>query len=105
MARKNETTVSDYDAQIAALLEQRDAAAETQLEAARDACNAAAASAGTTVAELFGYRVRRPAVPKYVDPASGSTWSGRGRMPLWMKSHVEGGGDQADYLISTNGPC
>ncbi len=33
---------------------------------------------------------RKPAGPvaaKYRDPASGATWSGRGRAPLWMAGH------------------
>jgi DNA-binding protein H-NS len=32
----------------------------------------------------------RPAVPKYRDPASGTTWSGRGKHPRWFdKSNPE----------------
>lgn len=31
--------------------------------------------------------------PKYRDPKTGQTWSGRGRQPLWIK------GDRADYSI------
>lgn len=31
---------------------------------------------------------------KYRDPASGSTWSGRGRSPRWL-----GGRDKGDFLI------
>ncbi|CAB3758712.1 H-NS histone family protein [Paraburkholderia humisilvae] len=32
--------------------------------------------------------------PKYRDPASGKTWSGRGRTPLWMR-----GDDRDAFLI------
>lgn len=34
-----------------------------------------------------GRRVSKPSgpvAPKYRDPGSGATWSGRGRVPLWM---------------------
>lgn len=34
-----------------------------------------------------------PPVAKYRDPASGQTWSGRGRAPRWIV------GDKANYLI------
>ena len=37
------------------------------------------------------------APPKYQDPASGKTWTGKGRHPLWFK------GDPSQYLISADG--
>ncbi|WP_281966810.1 H-NS histone family protein [Roseovarius nanhaiticus] len=38
--------------------------------------------------------------PKYMHPENPSlTWSGRGRQPLWIKEHLENGGDLDDYLI------
>jgi hypothetical protein len=50
-----------------------------------------------------GGKVRRTAagngaaLPKYQDPKSGKTWTGRGRHPLWLK------GDPSQYLIRANG--
>ena len=38
--------------------------------------------------------------PKYRDPKTGTTWTGRGRMPLWMASSISGGKQKEDYLIS-----
>jgi DNA-binding protein H-NS len=35
--------------------------------------------------------------PKYRDPASGKTWSGRGSEPVWMD------GNRDDYLINKTG--
>ncbi|MCP3728439.1 H-NS histone family protein [Paraburkholderia sp. CNPSo 3272] len=46
---------------------------------------------GYTPRDIFGRRRGRPrgsggALPaKYRDPASGATWSGRGRAPNWIK--------------------
>ncbi|KGR95397.1 MULTISPECIES: H-NS histone family protein [Burkholderia] len=37
--------------------------------------------------------MRMSAVPKYRDPATGKTWSGRGRQPAWL------GNDPAVFLI------
>lgn len=36
-----------------------------------------------------------PVSPKYHDPETGKTWSGRGREPLWLR-----GKNRDDYLIS-----
>ena len=38
--------------------------------------------------------------PKYVDPATGKTWAGRGRMPDWLASYLSEGKSKIDYLIS-----
>lgn len=46
-----------------------------------------------------GNYVRGPQVPKYRDPATGATWSGRGRAPAWL-ANVE---DRTAFLISGNG--
>ena len=40
--------------------------------------------------------------PKYVDPATGKTWAGRGRMPDWLASNLSKGKSKTDYLISKN---
>jgi hypothetical protein len=37
--------------------------------------------------------------PKYRDPATGETWSGRGRMATWLKRKQDAGEDIADYLV------
>ena len=34
--------------------------------------------------------------PKYRDPATGATWTGRGKPPLWIKDAA----DRAPFLIS-----
>jgi DNA-binding protein H-NS len=37
---------------------------------------------------------------KYRDPVSGSTWSGRGIQPKWMKSALAEGKNKDDFLIA-----
>jgi hypothetical protein len=39
------------------------------------------------------------AVVKYRDPATKETWSGRGRMPNWLKRKQEAGEDIEEYLV------
>ena len=36
---------------------------------------------------------------KYRDPHSGTTWSGRGKMPRWMVPLIEQGAKREDFLI------
>ena len=60
---------------------------------------------GLTASDIFGGAPRaagRPAspqagrkvAPKYRDPATGKTWTGRGRAPTWLD-----GKDRAQFLI------
>jgi DNA-binding protein H-NS len=42
-----------------------------------------------------GNYVRGPQAPKYRDPMSGETWSGRGRAPAWLATVK----DRSEYLI------
>jgi DNA-binding protein H-NS len=37
--------------------------------------------------------------PKYRDPQTNDTWSGRGRMPNWLKRKQEAGEDIEEYLV------
>jgi len=39
---------------------------------------------GFTMKDLFGDKDKGKVAPKYRDPKSGLTWTGRGRAPLWM---------------------
>ena len=42
-----------------------------------------------------GYEVK----PKYRDPKTNETWSGRGRMANWLKSKQDAGENIDDYLV------
>lgn len=45
-------------------------------------------------------RVRTAAAPKYRDPVSGQTWSGRGRKPKWFNERIAEGMTEDQLLIS-----
>ncbi len=49
---------------------------------------------------------KRPTVPaaKYVDPATGSTWSGRGLQPAWLKAALADGKELADFEVKPATP-
>ena len=68
---------------------------------------AMAEKSGFTVDELFGKPRRNAAgtvkakvAPKYRNPQnSAETWTGRGRMPLWIKTLTDKGAKRDKFLI------
>ena len=94
---------------LAQLIEQR-AALEAQIEAARKAeisdavarVRALVAEYGLTADDVFGAAKKRASkasaggkvAAKYRDPATGSTWTGRGMAPKWIA-----GKDRAQFAI------
>lgn len=46
---------------------------------------------------------RRKVAPKYRDPESGTTWTGRGRMPRWMTAYIDAGRTREEFLIEQSG--
>jgi DNA-binding protein H-NS len=112
------STLQDLRAQQAALLEQQAALAreiEAQLAAQRSAAIAEIkrlmAEHGLAVADLGssgGAKGKKDsAAPakeskvaaKYRDPATGSTWSGRGLKPKWLSAAIAEGKSLEDFLI------
>ncbi|AOK06928.1 H-NS histone family protein [Burkholderia sp. AU28942] len=59
-----------------------------------EAAPAKSARAGSAMVKPGNY-VRGPQRPKYQDPKSGATWSGRGRAPAWLA----GAKDPSKFLI------
>jgi DNA-binding protein H-NS len=113
--------MSNYKAlieQAEALMRQADAAREAERPAALETCKQLIADYDLSAFELGFVKVQelkappvktaektfgpaKPKViypPKYVDPASGRTWSGRGHQPGWIT------GNRDDYLIKTDPP-
>lgn len=58
---------------------------------------------GYSLAELTalgGIRKRKPAAPKYANPADATdTWSGRGRKPRWVTAALAAGKSMSDLAI------
>lgn len=92
------------------LLAQREALdrqiAETRKNEIREAIKTVqglVAQFGLTQSDVFGSgrsekldkRAGRKVAPKYRDPATGKTWTGRGRAPTWLE-----GKDKQKYLIA-----
>ena len=80
------------DAQIATA--QAEAKAKAVIEA-----RALIQEHGLTAADVFPAQGKKPkgsvGAPKYRDPATGATWTGRGKPPNWIN-----GKDRAPFLIT-----
>ena len=46
-------------------------------------------------------QVKKPVIPKYRDPNTGSTWTGRGKPPRWITEAEAAGGSRNNFLIET----
>lgn len=45
------------------------------------------------------HKARKPVAPKYSN-GNGKTWSGRGKMPLWMRDMISAGATRESLAIS-----
>jgi DNA-binding protein H-NS len=93
------TTVAQLLAQKAALEAQIDAARKAENSEAIAQVKALVAEHGLTQQDIFGgaKRGRKASgsvAPKYKDPISGATWSGRGKAPKWIDEK-----EKLNYLI------
>ena len=83
-------TYTELQAQIASLKEQAEAARAAELEAVIADIRIKVVEYGITPKDIFGHGPGRPkkqaVVAKYRDPKTGTTWSGRGRAPAWIKN-------------------
>ena len=82
------TQLNDLIAQKEALEKQIEAARKTELAGAIAEAKALIARHNLTVSDLFEAkkpgRPRGKVAPKYRNPETGETWTGRGRAPRWM---------------------
>ncbi|AXF24039.1 H-NS histone [Burkholderia pyrrocinia] len=84
-------TYHELKAKAEALLAQAEEARQAELETVLVEVRARVEEYGLTPEQIFGRKRARsgngsqPATPKYQDPKTGKTWSGRGREPSWIK--------------------
>ena len=85
------TSYAELQAQIADLQKKAASARSAELADAKARIVDIMNTYGLTVADLTGgpgkskRKPTKPVAPKYRDPSTGATWTGRGRAPLWMK--------------------
>jgi len=87
-------------AQIAELQKKAEAARSNEIAVAKAKISEIMKEFGLGIADLGGIvktkssKAREPVAIKYKDPATGDTWTGRGRAPRWLA-----GKDKNDFLI------
>ncbi|CAM2198051.1 DNA-binding protein Bv3F [Paraburkholderia kururiensis] len=98
-------TYLELKAQADSLLRQAEEARRAEIKVVIEGIRASVAEYGLTPEDVFGSKraIRRtntaqtsPSVPKYRNPITGATWSGRGRQPEWIK-----GKRRERFLIET----
>ena len=57
------------------------------------------AKAGRPAKTTKAVGVKKPVAPKYRHPASGATWTGRGKAPLWVVEAEKNGQPRQQFLI------
>ncbi|WP_321820879.1 MULTISPECIES: H-NS histone family protein [unclassified Burkholderia] len=90
----NRRTYSDVRAQIETLQAEAEALRAQEVEAVIADVRAKVAEFGLTEQDVFGRKrmsrskgagtAKGTSVPKYQDPKTGATWSGKGRAPSWI---------------------
>lgn len=85
-------TYKELCKQIAALTALAEAARTSELGAVIESIRATIAEYGLTESDVFPRRLGRlhriptkQSAPRYRDPKTGTTWSGRGRPPKWIE--------------------
>ncbi|UEP23054.1 H-NS histone family protein [Burkholderia ambifaria] len=87
------STYLELKAKANEILRQAEEARRSELDTILQEVRTRVAEYGLTPEQVFGARRGRrgqqvhasPTVPKYRDPKTGATWSGRGREPGWIK--------------------
>ena len=83
-------TLKELDAQLAALQLQREEVRRNELKSAVDQVRKLVSDYGLTEQDVFppargrSVSAGSKVAPKYRDPATGATWTGRGKAPKWI---------------------
>ncbi|MBU6260840.1 MAG: H-NS histone family protein [Burkholderiales bacterium] len=108
-------TYRELQEQAQKLLEQAEALRVKEMNGALDSIVKTMGEFGISLEELFDHlkasgfkpksqsaakaKAKTKVEAKYRDPASGATWSGRGRTPGWLREAEERGKSREKFLI------
>lgn len=91
--------------QIAQLQQQAEEARQQEIASVIAEIKQRMAEYGISVADLGGRIAGKKkgdsakGQPKYRDPSSGATWTGKGKAPRWIKDHESRGRGRDDFLV------
>jgi DNA-binding protein H-NS len=95
-------TYKELKAQAEALLQQAEVARRAEIAAVVAEIRARMMEYGITLADLKGgvkkTRARGTVAAKYRNPATGESWSGRGRSPRWLADALAKGRAKDEFL-------
>lgn len=96
-------TYKELKAQAEALLQQAEVARRAEIAAVVTEIQSKMKEYGITLADLKG-GVKKPksraaVVTKYRNPATGESWSGRGRAPKWLADELAKGLAREAFLV------
>jgi DNA-binding protein H-NS len=96
----------ELKALIAGANAQMQEAHANQVRTVREKIDSVLKSAGLTINEVYPTRVGKKSAgkkgvvaPKYRNPETGETWSGRGRQPVWFAKALKKSGVTAESLL------
>jgi DNA-binding protein H-NS len=96
-------TYKELKAQAEALLQQAEAARRAEIAAVVAEIQARMKEYGITPADLKGgakkSKARGAVAAKYRNPATGESWSGRGRAPRWLADALAKGRARDEFLV------
>ncbi|MHB1669527.1 H-NS histone family protein [Thiomonas sp.] len=97
-------TYAELQAQIAQLTAQANAARRIELASVIAEIQHKMVDYGITLEDLGGkrasFRKGSPAPVKYRHPATGQTWTGRGKHPRWLAAEIAAGQDVTAFAIA-----
>jgi len=98
-------TYAELQTQIAQLTAQAEAARKAELAAVIAEIKQKMSDYGITIEDLGGKRAANaskgvPAPIKYRHPATGQTWTGRGKYPRWLAAEIAAGKDITAFAIA-----
>lgn len=97
---------AELQLQIAELERQAQAMRKAEIASVIAEIKAQMAEYGITLTDLGGKsssasnRAGKTTRAKYRNPATGETWSGRGKHPKWLASEIASGKDKSKFLIA-----
>ena len=97
-------TYTELQREISRLMQQAEDARKAEIRAVIADIKAKMIEYGITVADLGSTsrssRAKGATVAaKYLNRATGETWTGRGKMPRWLQAEVNAGRRKEDFLI------
>ena len=97
------STYKELKAQAEALMKQAEAARQAEIAAVVGEILARMKEYGITLDDLRGgakkTKSRGTVAAKYRNPATGESWSGRGRSPRWLTEEMAKGRSKESFLV------